>query len=118
MPIYIYKCRECDTRTEVSRSMSQSTDPFTCGCGSGDTGRDFKAEHAGAGDKEYGKTKWSQSLAISPDQIAEHRQLFPDVRVREDGCIGFDSYRQHDRYLEKTGFVKQTQKCRRRATKV
>ena len=54
----------------------------------------------------------SQSLAMHPDQIAEHNQMFPGVKVRGDGCPEFTSYRQHDRYLEKIGVVKRTQKIR------
>lgn len=48
----------------------------------------------------------SQSLAINPSQIEEHSQAFPDVNVLPDGKIEFNSFKQHDNYLKKTGFVK------------
>ena len=118
MPLYTFKCEQCEERTTVRRTMADSGKPFVCGCGSKETGRDFQAEHAGAGDKEYGETRYSQSLAMSPDQIEEHKRLFPDIKVRADGCPGFDSYRQHDDYLKKTGFVKLPQRNRRRVTKL
>jgi len=95
--------------------MSQCDDPLTCECG-GKTGRDFHAEGAGAGSKEYGETFWSQSLAIGPSQTAEHKRLFPDVKVRPDGCIGFDSPRQHDKYLKRTGFTKLSGKNKKKST--
>lgn len=117
MPIYIYKCKDCGVSQEVMRRMSQCNDPLECSCG-GETGRDFNGECAGNGNKEYGETKWSQSLAINPNQIAEHKRLFPDVKVRADGCPGFDSVQQHDRYLEKTGFQKLPQRIRRKGKRV
>ena len=60
----------------------------------------------------------SDSLAISPDQTSEHKQLFPDVDVLEDGRLQFNSYQSHDRYLAKTGFQKKTQKIRNKGVKV
>ena len=58
------------------------------------------------GNKEYAQPIVSQSLAMNPDQIADHNRLFPDVAVTPDGCPVFTSYAQHDAYLKKTGFVK------------
>lgn len=62
-----------------------------------------------AGDYEH----ISESLAVSPSQIEEHHQQFPDVDVLPDGRIRFTSYKQHDKYLEKTGFRKIPQKLKR-----
>jgi predicted RNA-binding Zn-ribbon protein involved in translation (DUF1610 family) len=67
---------------------------------------------------DYMRTKWSDSLAISPDQISEHKRLFPDVKVDAQGRIGFDSFKQHDTYLNKTGFVKHPQKVKREGVKI
>lgn len=52
----------------------------------------------------------SASLAINPSQIEEHQKTFPGVDVLPDGQIHFTSFKQHDEYLKKSGFVKQTQK--------
>ena len=60
----------------------------------------------------------SDSLAISPDQTQEHKQMFPDVDVLEDGRLRFTSVRQHETYLNKTGFYKKTQKIRRKLNPV
>ncbi len=54
----------------------------------------------------------SASLAISPSQIKAHKKSFPDVGVFPDGRLGFTSFHSHDKYCEKTGFVKHTQKIR------
>ena len=57
-------------------------------------------------------THISDSLAISPDQIAEHRAHFPDVNVLPDGRIEFDSVRQHSNYIDKCGFCKHSPKLK------
>ncbi|MBE3139508.1 MAG: hypothetical protein IMZ53_02890 [Thermoplasmata archaeon] len=54
----------------------------------------------------------SDSLAISPEQIPEHRQHFPDVDVLPDGRPHFTSVSQQSRYLEKAGFDKKPQRIR------
>lgn len=54
----------------------------------------------------------SESLAINPDQIAEHKATFPDVGVLPDGRIEFNSFRQHDKYLKKAGLVKHPKKIK------
>jgi hypothetical protein len=59
---------------------------------------------------EKGDTFWSESLAISPDQAAEHRRQFPDVKIDTEGRLGFDSVKQRSDYCEKTGFVKKSQR--------
>ena len=55
----------------------------------------------------------SDSLAINPDQIAEHKQLFPDIDVLPTGQIHFTSIKQQERYAEACGFYKKPQKIRR-----
>ena len=54
----------------------------------------------------------SDALAVTPSQIAEHHETFPGVDVLPDGRIHFTSFKQHDDYLKKSGFVKKTQKRR------
>jgi hypothetical protein len=72
-------------------------------CGSDNTIRLFGFTD---GQREYATPLVSQSLAMSPEQIGEHRRLFPDVQVTPDGCPVFTSFSQHDAYLKKTGFQK------------
>ncbi len=68
------------------------------------------------GGDTYSKSIVSDSLAINPSQIAEHREYFPDVEVRSDGRPVFENFRQHDDYLKKTGFVKHRQKTKPKGT--
>ena len=55
----------------------------------------------------------SDSLAIHPDDISEHRKHFPNVEVTSDGRPQFTSPRQQEKYAEKSaGCYKKTQKTK------
>lgn len=118
MPVYCFVCPECDDTAEVVRSMKDASLPFWCSACGVEMRRDFAAQKTNAGNKEYGKTKFSDSLAISPSQVAEHKRLFPDIPIDSQCRPGFDNYKQHDAYLEKTGFVKAPQKCKPRGRRI
>lgn len=63
--------------------------------------------------KPYLRTKYSDSLAVSMNQIAEHKKMFPDVKVDAEGRPGFDNVQQQDRYLEASGMIKHPQKIKK-----
>ena len=65
----------------------------------------------GISDGDYHHT--SDSLAFHPDDIAEHRRLFPGVEVTAEGQPMFTSTRQQERYAERCGFHKKQQRSRR-----
>lgn len=48
----------------------------------------------------------SDSLAIHPDQRAEHEQTFPNIKLDGQNRPIFDNFVDHENYLKKTGFVK------------
>jgi hypothetical protein len=75
--------------------------------------RDFGFEKVHASSDSYQRSIISDSLAMHPDQIPEHNRMFPDVKVHKDGRPEFTNYKQHQTYLEKTGFVKMPGKKRR-----
>ena len=60
--------------------------------------------------ESYAKPIISDSLAMNPDQIPEHRERFPDVEVTAAGQPVFKSFKQHEAYLKKTGFYKAEKK--------
>jgi putative FmdB family regulatory protein len=39
MPMYTWKCEDCDKETEVDRHIRNYNDPHTCECGSENTTR-------------------------------------------------------------------------------
>lgn len=60
----------------------------------------------------------SDSLAISPSQIAEHKEQFPNVDVMPDGRVRFTSVKQQSDYCKKTGFEKVPQKIKGKSTRI
>jgi len=60
----------------------------------------------------------SDSLAIHPDLIPEHRKLFPSVEVKPDGRPVFTSVRQQEKYANRCGFEKKPQRNRKRGMRI
>ncbi len=54
----------------------------------------------------------SDSLAIAKSQVAEHRARWPDIEIDSEFRPVFTGFKQHDDYLEDTGFAKVPQKVR------
>lgn len=61
----------------------------------------------------YMRTKYSDSLAVSMSQIAEHREKFPGVEIDSQGRPGFDTVRGQDKYLNACNMAKHPQKIRK-----
>ena len=60
----------------------------------------------------------SESLAIHPDQIPEHRQKFPGIDIIPDGRLRFTSTKQQERYANRCGFDKKSQRIRKRGIRI
>ncbi len=81
-------------------------------------GRDWSAERPMARRTEdYDHPIHSDSLAMNPNQVAEHRRMFPDIKIDPECRPVFDNYAAHDKYLEACGLVKNPQKIRTRKRK-
>lgn len=80
--------------------------------------RDFNAERPNIGDREYARPIHSDSLAISPGQVEEHRRMFPDVPIDSECRPVFTSFKQHDSYLRTCGFEKLPGKPRKRGKRI
>ena len=114
MPIYCYRCPRCDATYETIKPMSQSDETEECWQCAATMERDMSAEGGAAPvGCENANTFWSDSLAINPDQIPEHRRLFPDIPVDSGGRPGFTSHKQRERYIEVCGFEKKPAKLKR-----
>jgi len=112
MPMYNYICDECGRTMRDVRPMKDRNKQTACECGH-KMRRDWSGQQTNIGGDVYRKPIVSDSLAINPSQIQEHREMFPDVKVHPDGRPEFTSFRQHENYLKKTGFVKAPQRIRR-----
>lgn len=114
MPRYSFICSKCWAVAEVTRPMKDSDLPQYCTCGY-EMNRDFQADLPMTGGcTEYRRPLVSDSLAVPVHQIEEHKQLFPDVPLTKEGQPVFTNYKQHDDYLNKTGFTKVRKKIKRR----
>jgi len=113
MPLYCFKCN-CGETIEVVKPMSESHRLQLCACGEIMS----RVYSFNCGNKEYAKPLHSDSLAITPGQVAEHQRLFPDVKIDSDCRPVFENYQQHNKYLEKTGFIKQPKKIKNCGKKI
>ena len=116
MPRYDFKCGHCGTELEVVRPMCDSDKPWKCTCGK-QMKRVFGNFRIG-GCTEYHRPLVSDSLAVNPCQIEEHKKMFPDIPMTGEGQPVFTNYKQHNDYLEKTGFIKERQKIRSKGKKI
>ena len=109
MPIYPFRCENCGSEEEFITTMSNAPKSADCNiCGN----EMYRVYSFNVGNKEYAKPLVSDSLAMNPNQIAEHNKLFPDIEVHSDGRPQFNNFKQHDDYLEKVGFVKKPKKIK------
>jgi hypothetical protein len=88
-----------------------------CICGA-DMHRDIAADVPFVSGGEYHKAIHSDSLAISPDQRAEHERQFPNIKLDSECRPIFDNFKDHDAYLKKCGFKKERQRIRRKTKKL
>jgi hypothetical protein len=118
MPMYTYKC-ECSAFPEdVIKPMSQALDPAYCALCNRQMHRDYQIDLPHASGGRYSSPIVSDSLAVSIDQIAEHKRAFPDIQITKEGQPVLEDYKQHQNYLDKCGFAKMPKKQRVRGKKI
>lgn len=105
MVVHRFVCDSCgsvvkDTNTKCVHK---------CKNGCGDMCWDLGGNVSGRGDYEH----ISESLGVHPDLIPEHRKLFPNVDILSDGRPRFTSTKQQERYAERCGFYKKSQRIRK-----
>lgn len=116
MPVYSFRCTHCGNTDERVRAMKNCNKACKCKCGEV-MSRDIPADVPFVSGGEYHKAIHSDSLAISPDQVAEHKKLFPNIKLDNECRPIFDNFKDHDSYLKKCGFKKERQKIKHRKTK-
>ncbi len=104
MPTYVFKCGVCHATSDVMRPVDRRNDPLDCpDCGV-KMARDLVAEQC-ATRGDYTDEILSDAAGVMPSQVAEHRRLFPDVPITNDGRIVFTSHNQRRRVLKRLGMV-------------
>ena len=112
MPRYTFDCEKCGAKIEVVCSVEQVREPWYCKCGT-EMYRDFNfhaRSHGSGSGGGYRKKITSDSLAISPRQIAEHKAMFPDIDLDDQCRPVFDNYKAHQKYLDQCNLQKLPQK--------
>lgn len=109
MPEYSFAC-DCGEARSVFCSIAERPKELNClHCGK----KMYRTyQICATGGKLYRHPIHSDSLAISPSQVQEHRKLFPGVKLDSECRPVFENFRQHDNYLKKTGFVKHSKKIK------
>jgi len=80
--------------------------------------RDLKTDLPFAsGDYHHGAIH-SDSLAISPDQRAEHLQKFPDIKLDNQNRPVFDNFQHHESYMKKCNIVKERKKIKPKGKRI
>ena len=110
MVVHKFVCDSCGTVVEDTNTKCV----HKCKNGCGDMRWDLTGNVSGGSDYEH----ISESLAIHPDQIPEHRQKFPGVDIIPDGRLRFTSTKQQERYANTCGFDKKSQRIRKRGIRI
>jgi len=117
MPVYSFICSKCENREERVCAMQNAGKRCMCtSCGT-KMNRDLQADLPFAsGDYHHGAIH-SDSLAISPDQRAEHLKMFPNIKLDKQHRPVFDNFQKHQAYLDKCNIVKERKKIKSRTRK-
>lgn len=117
MPRYSFICPKCGSREEVVRRMADAGKPWRCVSCKVKMDRDLKVDMPFiSGDYHHGAVH-SDSLAISPDQRAEHLQKFPNIKLDSQCRPIFSNFQDHQNYLDKCNIVKERKKVKSRTRK-
>jgi len=105
MPIYKWKCDECDEVTEDFRPMKESKYPCICECGKKLTSenRDYTIESDQSGDKQ----RVSLALGVHPSQIesGEAERVHPGAKFNANGDMLISNYTERKRRLKERNWV-------------
>ena len=114
---YDFSCPKCGIVKEIVRMISERDEPVVCDCGA-QMKRKYGFRVSAGRKQRYARSIVSDSLAISVDQIEEHRKKFPDIQITPEGQPVFDNYEDHNRYLEACNIQKLPQKIKRKGKRI
>ena len=117
MPLYSFQCPECGDKEESVRAMENANKACICTCGAR-MNRDFAADLPFASGDYHQGAIHSDSLAIHPDQRAEHLQKFPNIKLDSQNRPVFDNFQKHQAYLDKCNLVKDRKKIKPKGVRI
>ena len=112
MPIYKWKCDECNEVVEDFRPMKEYKNPCTCTCGNVLTfeDRDYTiGKNVPCGDKE----RVSTALGVHVSQIAsgEAERIHPGATFNENGDMIIKNRTEQKQRLRERGWVNRDSYC-------
>jgi len=111
MPAYSFVCPKCENKEERVRAIKNADKRCMCTVCGVKMNRDFQTDIPFASG-DYKRAIHSDSLAISPDQRAEHEKTFPNVKLDKQCRPVFDNFQNHEAYLKKCNIVKERKKVK------
>lgn len=86
MPIYVFQCQKCGTITEEFRPVKERKKwgPPCCG---GRMKRDLGLEGCNTDCNEWFHPILSDRMGVNPDQVAQHRKMFPNIPMNDGGQV-------------------------------
>lgn len=104
MALHNFICDECNIIVQDANTKCIHKCP--------NCGKDLRWDLNIAIHGNYNHPIHSDSLAINPNQVEEHKRLFPNIRLDGENRPIFDNFVAHENYLKKTGFIKRPQKIK------
>lgn len=117
MPTYSFAC-SCGIKTECVRAMKDSNKRCMCTSCGAKMNRNLRADLPFASGDYHQGAIHSDSLAISPDQRAEHLQKFPNIKLDSQCRPVFDNFQKHQAYLDKCNIVKERKKIKPKGVRI
>lgn len=115
----IYYCPKCDADKPLIRVTRQTDEDDLCEtCGARGYYAYIKSTGQISGDKNYSHPIHSNSLAISPAQVAEHKKRFPNIKIDSECRPVFDNYVEHDKYLQACNIDKKEQRIKPKGKRI
>ena len=100
MPLFDYRCEKCQSIEEKLLPKVQPSVPCkVCGAVA------KRMFSVGRGSRSgEGRTIWSRSMGINPDQIPEMKKRFPDDNYRpSDGAMEINGYKHQKKIAQRLG---------------
>jgi len=118
MARYSFVCPKCGVKEGVVRPMVDAEKPWRCTRCNVKMNRDFQADIPFMSGDYHNGAVHSDSLAISPDQRAEHLQKFPNIKLDSQNRPVFDNFQNHQAYLDKCNIVKERKKIKPKGVRI
>lgn len=100
MPIYSYKCLQCNKTQDEYREVRDRNKKGKCNsCGMNNKRAFINRIQT----TDYSKEHLSDAMGVPPGQVEEHRRMFPDIPMTDDGRVIVKSHMERKKFLKQLG---------------